>query len=242
MKYSTGSCPYSVVIGKFNADTHLDIVVANLNGNTVSVLLGYPDTAFTNQMMLTTGKASRPRALATSDFNNDRELDIVIANSGVNNVGIFLGYGNGSFANQATYSTGSYPLSVAVGDFNNDTRLDIVVANFGSNNVGVLLGHGNGSFANQTTYLTDSAPQFVAVSDFNNDSFLDIIVAISDINKIGIFLGYGNGTFGDLVKFAMGYGSSPFFVVVGDFNNDEKVDFAVINNGTDSLKIVLQTC
>jgi hypothetical protein len=133
-------------------------------------------------------------------------------------------------------------LSVAVGDFNNDTRLDIVVANSGSNNVNVLLGYGNGCFANQTTYLTDSAPQFVAVGDFNSDSLLDIIVAIPDVNKIGIFLGYGNGIFGDLVKFSMGYGSLPFSVVVGDFNNDRKLDFAVVNKGTNNLKILLQTC
>jgi hypothetical protein len=92
------------------------------------------------------------------------------------------------------------------------------------------------------TYLTDSAPQFVAVIDFNSDSFLDIIVAIPDVSTIGIFLGYGNGTFADLVKFSMGYGSLPSSVVVGDFNNDRKLDFAVVNEGTDSLKILLQTC
>jgi hypothetical protein len=73
--------------------------------------------------------------LAAGDFDNNKQVDIVVADSGVNKVGIFLGYGNGSFSNQMTYSTGSYPLSVAVGDFNNDTKLDIVVANFGSNDV-----------------------------------------------------------------------------------------------------------
>jgi hypothetical protein len=192
--------------------------------------------------MLTTGNAFRPRALVTSDFNNDKQIDIVVANSGVNNVGIFFGYGNGSFANQITYPTDSYPLSVAVDDFNNDTRLDIVVANFGSNNVGVLFGYGNGSFANQARYSTDSAPQFVAVGDFNSDTFLDIIVTISDVNNIGIFLGYGNGSFADLVTFSMDYRSLPFSVVVGDFNRDKKLDFATVNGGTDSLKILLQTC
>jgi len=92
------------------------------------------------------------------------------------------------------------------------------------------------------TFLTDSAPQFVAVIDFNSDSFLDIIVAIPDVSTIGIFLGYGNGTCADLVKFSMGYGSLPSSVVVGDFNNDRKLDFAVVNEGTDSLKILLQIC
>jgi hypothetical protein len=108
--------------------------------------------------------------------------------------------------------------------------------------VSVLLGYGNGSFANQTAYLIDSAPQFVATGDFNNDIFLDIIVAIPHISNVGILLGYGNGTFADLIKFSLGYGSLPFSVVVGDFNSDTKLDFVVLNQGTDSLEILFQTC
>ncbi|CAF5043191.1 unnamed protein product, partial [Rotaria sp. Silwood1] len=74
-----------------------------------------------------------PWPVTVVDFNNDTRLDIVVANFGDNTVSILLGYGNGSFANQTTYSTGAAPQSVAVGDFNNDTLLDIVVANFGDN-------------------------------------------------------------------------------------------------------------
>jgi hypothetical protein len=84
---------------------------------------------------------SHPRYLAVGDFNNDGYQDIVVANSGTDNVGIFLGYGNGTFAAQVTYSTGviSSPYSVAVGDFNKDDHLDIVVANYDSHSIGVLL-------------------------------------------------------------------------------------------------------
>jgi hypothetical protein len=141
-----------------------------------------------------------------------------------------------------SYLTDSAPESVGVGDFNNDSHLDIIVASSGNKGVSILLGYGNGSFANQTMYLTDSAPQFTDVSDFNNDSFLDIIVVIPKVNKIGIFLGYGNGIFRDLVEFSMDYGSSPFSVVVSDFNNDRKIDFTVVNEVTDNLKVLSETC
>jgi hypothetical protein len=40
----------------------------------------------------------------------------------------------------------------------------------------------------------------------------------------------------------MDYGSLPLSVAVGDFDNDRKLGFAVVNEGTDSLKILLQTC
>ena len=53
-------------------------------------------------------------AVAVGDFNNDRRLDIVVANYWTNNIGVFLGDGNGTFSSQKTYSTGynSGPISV----------------------------------------------------------------------------------------------------------------------------------
>ncbi|CAF0763731.1 unnamed protein product [Adineta steineri] len=110
--------------------------------------------------------------------------------------------------------------------------------------MGIFLGHGNGSFKNQMTYSTGSGsgPYSLAVADFNNDTFLDVLVANYDGNNQGVFVGYGNGTFANFLVVATNYGSHPSSVVVGDFNNDKKPDFAVINNGTDSLDIYLQTC
>jgi hypothetical protein len=193
-------------------------------------------------MTLITGNGSLPRAFVTGDFNNDAHMDICIANSGTNNIGIFLGHADGSFTNQITYATGLSPWSLALGDFNGDTQLDIVVVNFADQNVGILFGYGNGLFTHQTTYSTglNSQPYSVAVGDFNYDTFLDIIVANYGTSNVGIFLGYGNGTFEDLINYPIGNGSLPFSVSVGDFNNDRKLDFAVANNGTDNLEIFLQ--
>ena len=150
------------------------------------------------------------------------------------------------FANQMTYSTGpnSSPYSIATGDFNNDTRLDIVVANYHSDSISVFLGYGNGSFENQTTYSTgsNSSPYSVAVGDFNSDTILDIVVANYGTNHLDVLLGYGDGTFGNLTSWSLAYDDNPFFVVIDDFNSDNKLDFAVANEGSDSLKIFLQTC
>ena len=120
--------------------------------------------------------------------------------------------------------------------------MNIVVVNYNANNVSIFLGYG--SFANQTTYSTGlySSPYSVAVGDFNNDTRLDIVVTNYAINTLGVLLGRDYGTFATVILFSMDYGSHPFFIVVGDFNNDRKLDFAVANNGTDSLHILLQTC
>ncbi|CAF5147520.1 unnamed protein product, partial [Rotaria sp. Silwood1] len=48
---------------------------------------------------------SSPWAIAVGDFNNDTILDIVTANHGNDTVGIFLGWGSGSFSSQKQFST-----------------------------------------------------------------------------------------------------------------------------------------
>jgi hypothetical protein len=65
----------------------------------------------------------------------------LVANYGTNNIGILFGYGNGSFQDQTTYSTGydSMPYPIAVGHFNKDNQLDIAVANYGTNNISISI-------------------------------------------------------------------------------------------------------
>jgi hypothetical protein len=117
-------------------------------------------------------------------------LDIVVANSGTNNVGIFLSNGSGTFSSQIAYSTGldSQPYYVAVLDFDNDTRLDIAVANYGSNSVCVFFGDGNGSFTNQSIVYTgfDSHPFGVVAGDVNNDNRIDIVATNNGYGNIDI--------------------------------------------------------
>ena len=57
-------------------------------------------------MTYSTGQASSPYAVTVADFNNDGRLDIAVANYGTRNVGVLLGYGNGMFAKQMTFSSG----------------------------------------------------------------------------------------------------------------------------------------
>jgi hypothetical protein len=87
-----------------------------------------------------------------------------------------------------------------------------------------------------------SSPYSVAVAYFNQNTKLDIAVANYTANNVGIFLEDGYGKFALMISFPIDYGSHPFSIVVADFNNDRKSDFAIGNHGTDSLHLFLQTC
>ena len=73
------------------------------------------------------------------DINKDQNIDIIVANSGSNNIGVLLNTGTGSFESQVTYSVGNDPHSLFASDVNYDGKLDIVTANSDSNTVSVLL-------------------------------------------------------------------------------------------------------
>ena len=120
-----------------------------------------------------------PGYVTIADFNGDNNPDMAVA-GGYNTVSVLLNNGNGTFATNSAYTTGSYPLSVTTGDFNGDGRPDLAVANSGGdtgNTVSVLLNNGDGTFATKVDYATGVNPYSVTAGDFNGDGKPDLAVA-----------------------------------------------------------------
>jgi hypothetical protein len=177
--------PYSVAAGDLNGDGNVDLVVANYLGGSggygsISVLLGNGDGTFAaaTSYSLGTGSALGPIYVALSDFNGDGKLDVAVANSQANSVGILLGQGDGTFQPPVNYPTGSVPYSIAIADFNNDGKIDIAVANSQSNSAGVLLGNGDGTFQPVANFSGGGPNTLsIAAGDFNGDGTIDLALA-----------------------------------------------------------------
>ncbi|CAF1570793.1 unnamed protein product, partial [Adineta steineri] len=178
IEYNYG--PQSVAVGYFNNDTWIDMVIANSIVNNIAIYFGYGNTTFSKQIEYSTGLYSTPSMVAIGDLNNDARFDIAVANFGTNNIGMFIGFGNGSFKSQIELSTqSSRPVSITLVDFNNDTLIDIATVNYGTNSISIFYGYGNGAFSIPITYSTgyDSLPAALVTGYFNNDNYLDIVVA-----------------------------------------------------------------
>ncbi|CAF4398521.1 unnamed protein product, partial [Rotaria magnacalcarata] len=233
--YSTGydSFPSAVATGDFNNDNCLDLSISNYGTDSAQILFGNKNGTFTNGLTLLTSVGSRPNSIAVGHFNQDVYQDIAVANSGSNEIGIFLNNGNGTFAKQVTYSTNSSsPYSIGVGDFNQDNLLDIIVSNNGTKNIAFFLGYGNGTFALPRMYSTGAFSSIsFAICDVNKDRRLDIMAVSNDTGAIDILLGSFEG-FENQTTFSTG--SYPQSVAVGNFNNDTRLDIVVANqNGND---------
>ena len=173
------SRPKSIAVGDLDNNHRMDIVVVNSGTNTIGIFLSDGNGTFTNQKTYSTGLNSRPYSVVINHFNDDRHLDIVVANYGSHSIGILLGNGNGTFSLPTLFSLGpSQPLFIDSNDFDHDGYMDVVVANYGTNTIAVLLGDGHGFFKNHTTYFIgyDSVPYSLAIGDFNKDDRLDIAV------------------------------------------------------------------
>ena len=159
-----GSDPTSVAVADVNGDGKPDLIVANFNGSSVSVLLGNGNGTFQAQQTFSTGANSHPLSVAVADVNGDGKPDLIVANASSDSVSVLLGNGNGTFAAQQTFATGSSPFSVAVSDVNGDGKADLVVATRGGNSVSVLLADPSGNFTGQVYNVSVGADLAIAAS------------------------------------------------------------------------------
>ena len=255
--FATGDKPVFVTVGDMNGDGKPDLIVANDNGNTVSVQLnstapGAATPSYTAQQTFATG--SDPQSVTTADVNGDGKPDLIVANTNSNIVSVLLdttapGAATPSFAAQQTFATGSAPQSVTVADINGDGKPDLIVANAGDNAVSVLLnttapGATTPNFATEQTFATGSAPQSVTVADVNGDGKPDLIVVNANGNTVSVLLnitapGATTPSFATQQTFATGVG--PQSVTVANVNGDGKPDLIVANFNDNTISVLLNT-
>ncbi|HBI41831.1 MAG TPA: hypothetical protein DDY78_03115 [Planctomycetales bacterium] len=264
--YPVGASPQAVVTGDFNGDGRLDLAVANLSSNTVSILLGNADGTFQAAQNFATGAG--PQSLAVGDFNGDGKLDLVTVNA--NDVSVLLGNGNGAFqAPQSLVLPGQFPpgytgstalpqapTSVAVGDINGDGKLDLAVrgvtaftvltgsgyygnyyTTYTDGYVNVLLGNGDASFTPKAaSHLDNGDPSALALGDFNGDGKLDVVAVTTSGSGVSVLPGNGDGTLQAPVHSASGVGFNS--VVTGDLNGDGKLD--LVTRSSDGNGVLVQ--
>lgn len=256
-EFSTGTGPVSVAVGDLNGDGKLDLMVANFNSNTVSILFniatpGAVTPSFANKQDVATGEG--PIYVTTGDLNGDGKLDLTVVDLLSNTVSVLLnttgpGAAAFSFAPRQDFATGDGPLSVALGDLNGDGKLDLAVANFNFSNISVLLnttapGGAAASFSGIQDFATGDSPSFVTIGDLNGDGRLDLTVANFVFDSVSVLLntttpGATTATFAANQEFATGTG--PIFVTVGDVNGDGRLDLAVANFNSDNVSVLLNS-
>ena len=257
--FTTGSGPHSVATADVNGDGKPDLIVANFDANTISVLLnttvpGADTPSFAAQWTFAAGAG--PIAITAADVNGDGKLDLILTNFGGNTVSVLLnttapGATAPSFAARQAFATGANPFSVAGADVNGDGKLDLIVTNTNINNNGVSVllnttapGATTPSFAAQQTFATGSNNQSVTVAEINGDGKPDLIVANFYDDTVSVLFnttapGATTPSFATQQTFTTG--PSPRSVTAADVNNDGRPDLIVANSDSNSVSVLLNT-
>src|SRR5579875_612097 len=188
---TVGSHPVAVLALDVNLDGRLDLVTADADSWSISVLLRQATGGYLRKAEV--ALPGVPRAMVGADFNGDGKPDLAVS-VGFDSVVILYGDGAGGFTIHAAVTVGQIPQGLVVGDFNHDGRPDIAVANEASTSLSVILNLAAG-FSVVSSPAAGVAPLSVTAGDFNGDGNLDLAVANSGSFSVSILLGNGAGSF-----------------------------------------------
>ena len=184
-----------------NGDDVRDLVTANSQSNSVSVLLGRGDGSFEPEYRLPVGNV--PHTMLALDVNQDGRTDLVTVNEGSDDLSILLGYGDGRFAvgaikcrsteGKPRSMLGDSPWAIVAKDFDRDDHPDFAVANRVSNNVTVLYSTkavAGGLQFRRVDFPVGNFPEWIAAADGNGDGLLDLVTANRLSHDVSILVGH----------------------------------------------------
>jgi FG-GAP-like repeat len=180
----------------FNKDGAPDIVTTNLDGNSVTILLGDGHGGFHEAAGSPFSAGASPWSVAIDDFNGDGNLDLVtipydrdLTDPRQVAATVLSGDGHGGFRETAhlVLHDCHQPNRLATGDIDADHRPDIVISCSDSGNIVVFRNTKHGF--EQTVGPLPGRPEGVAIADLNGDGRNDIVVASGATNTLTLLFG-----------------------------------------------------
>ena len=242
-------------------DNSISILLNQNNGNFVAATKSPFALASTENGPSAIATATFGNTFTTTSSVTSLAADLVVANSISNNVTILLGSGDGTFqeATGSPYAVGKNPSSVVVADFNGDGNPDFAVANKDANTISIFKGDGKGGFTEflgspfpltNTSTISEKGPIAMVTGNFraatnksNNSPEVDLAVVNQATNNVSILLGFvdsnSNISFTEASNSPINVGSSPVAIATGDLNSDTVPDLAVVNQGDNTVSVLL---
>lgn len=245
----------SFIAADFNRDGKLDLAVVGTDNttNTVYILPGQGNGLFSSAKPVLTVPGVQNASgwgvqkMLLGDFDGDHNADLALVATTADSAGdvatltlhVLYGAGNFSFEN-TTPSTSPGIVNINSGDLNSDGISDLFAIDAGSYRIDTFYGRTDRTFASYTqplpatSYYGARYMPSPAMADFNDDGHMDLVTITNNPYSGLIYMMFllSNGSPGQFTTQTWNITTSPnsaFFVpAVGDFNHDQKPDFAFV--------------
>lgn len=184
--YQAGGCP-KVSVGDVTGDGQPDLVTANIESSTISVLVNTGGGTFAPKHDY---PANGPVAVAIGDIDGDGRPDLATANTtdSGGTVEALFNQGDGTFL-QKSYARDVIPAqSVSIHDLNGDGKPDIAYVNE-DESVSVLVNQGGRRFLPKISYLDRQMgdPTSLVVTDLDGNGRPDLAVTNAATGTVSVF-------------------------------------------------------
>ena len=184
-----------------------------------------------------------PGAPVLADLNGDGIPDLIVVNTGANNVLVYPGLPGGGFGpalnNGNGFSTGTNPVAVVVANLNG--RPDLIVANEGSNDVSILLTEPQGNsftFVPGPRINVGQGPVGLLYGDVYGNGTDDLVVSDSGSNNLMVLPSLGNGFFDDANPTIIALDQSPGQIFAGSFGSASGLDIVALDPGKSEVTLI----
>jgi uncharacterized protein (TIGR03437 family) len=241
-----------MALGDFNGDLKTDLAISQsvlFGSSTILIWLSTPAG-----MLQSVQPVNFAGLQFAADFNGDGRSDLTLRDS--SGISILYAISDGRFTEPIKYLSGGIPNFIALGDFKPDGR-DLRTDIFAVISRGLILtplvdvailtsdplrgfdAPRAFNFTPPGQSNSGSTTTDIESGDFNSDGVLDLVIASSNFTGAVMMFGDGRGEFRAPVSISSGAGAIPLNIEPADFNNDGKLDLAVLNSNPTNVVILL---
>jgi hypothetical protein len=244
--------PVSVAAGDLDGDGDLELLVANLNSDRVTVFFQDSAGAFVAPAVALdpTPAFDEPVSVAAGDLDGDGDLELFAATRNSDRVTVFFQDSTVSLGALATEldptPASDGPFSVAAADLDGDGDLELLAANPGSDSVTAFFQDSPGGFGASALALDPTAasdgPRSVAAADLDGDGDLELLAANPGSDRVTIFFQDSPGSFGTpaLALDSTPAFDRPFSVAAADLDGDGDLDLLAANPSSGRVTVSFQ--
>jgi FG-GAP-like repeat len=195
--FAVGDDPVDVTVNYVGGDhDKAQLIVANAESNSVTILNGQTTAGTWSVTSVDTiATPILPVKTLVYDVNNDGNPDLLVCNTGSDDVTMYAGAGGGSFDPIPinTFKVGSDPEAMLVGPFDRDLRPDLVTVNAGSNDLTFIGDVFGPSPTTQTISSGGISPDAAFAIDPGHTGVMDLVVANGGDGRVAFFRGGNDG-------------------------------------------------